>query len=50
MTHRILYLSTHNPSSEAYGASLRAMQIGQALSQMGSVKLVIVSREGGMPL
>ncbi len=41
MACRILYLTTHNPYGEIYGASLRALQIGEALSKIGRVTLVL---------
>lgn len=45
MDPRILYLTTHNPCGETYGAQLRALHIGRALTHLASVTLVL-AREG----
>lgn len=42
---RVLYLSRHNPRGESYGAQLRALHIGRALSQIGKVTLVLASTD-----
>lgn len=48
MRPRILYLTTHNPFGESYGAQLRAFHIGRALSQAGKVTLVLAG-DGELP-
>lgn len=40
---KILYIASHCPFGESYGAQLRTLQIGRLLQRIGSVTMVLVS-------
>lgn len=43
MTPRILYIASHCPFGESYGAQLRTLQIGRLLQRIGPVTMVLAS-------
>ncbi len=42
-TPKILYIATHCPFGESYGAQMRTLQVGRLLQRVGSVTMVLAS-------